>query len=166
MEVGPSEHAREMISIDISEYGDPLYSRAVRVPFSVYLKPWQQPWGFDVDVLANLQPLFVIPLQGVDWREGIGAMRDPQLTAELAAHANTTIPDATRGTEKMLDDYRKSNLAKFHEWFYSQEQHPAELWPETYDRQPVEILPACARVALESQMICCFGRHLSAGLFA
>ena len=112
MEVGPSEHGREMISIDISEYGDPLYSRAVRVPFSVYLKPWQQPWGFDVDVLANLQPLFVIPLQGIDWREGIGAMRDPQLTAELAAHANTTIPDATRGTGKVLDDYREIEASK------------------------------------------------------
>ena len=150
VEVWPSQHGREMISIDISEYGDPLYSRAVRVPFSVYLKPWQQPWGFDLDVLANLQPLFVIPLQGIDWREGIAAMRDPQLTAGLAAHANTTIPDATRGTGKVLDDYRKSNLAKFHEWFYSQEQHPAELWPETYDRQPLEILPACARIALET----------------
>ena len=77
VEVGPSDHGREMISIDISEYGDPLYSRMLRVPFSVYLKPWQQPWGFDVDVLARLKPLFVIPLQGIDWREGIFAMRDP-----------------------------------------------------------------------------------------
>lgn len=150
VEVGPSPHGREMISLDISEYGDPLFSRAVRVPFSVYLKPWQQPWGFDVDVLANLQPLFVIPLQSVDWREGIGAMRDPQLTADLAAHTDTKIPDAALGTGKLLDDYQGSNLAKFHEWFYSQEQHPAELWPETYDRQPLEILPACARVALET----------------
>jgi hypothetical protein len=149
VEVGPSKHGREMISIDISEYGDPLYSRAVRVPFSVYLKPWQQAWAFEVDTLAKLQPLFVVPLQGINWPQGISAMRDPQLTAELAAHANMTIPDATRGTGKMLDDYKRSKLAKFHEWFYSQEQHPAELWPETYDRQPMEILPACARVALE-----------------
>jgi hypothetical protein len=149
VEVGPSEHGREMISIDISEYGDPLYSRAVRVPFSVYLKPWQQPWAFDADALTNLPPLFVIPLQGIDWRQGISAMRDPQLTAELAAHANTTIPDATRGTGKVLDDYKKSKLARFHAFFYSQEQHSAELWPETYDRQPLEILPACARIALE-----------------
>ena len=149
VEVGPSKHAREIISIDISEYGDPLYSREVRVPFSVYLKPWQQAWAFEVDTLAKLQPLFVVPLQGINWPQGISAMRDPQLTAELAAHANMTIPDATRGTGKMLDDYKRSKLAKFHEWFYSQEQHPAELWPETYDRQPLEILPACARVALE-----------------
>jgi len=150
LEVGPSKHGREMISIDISEYGDPLYSRMLRVPFSVYLKPWQQPWIFDVDVLARMQPLFAIPLQGMDWREGISAMRDPQLTAELAAHVSTGIPDATHGTGKLVTDYWTSKLAEFHASFYSQEQHPAELWPETYDWQPLEILPACARVALET----------------
>ena len=149
VEVGPSQHGREMISIDISEYGDPLYSRMVRVPFSVYLKPWQQPWAFDTDILSNLQPFFVVPLQGIDWREGIAAMRDPQLTVKLAARASSEIPDATPGTGKLLRAYEKSKLAKFHADFYSQEQHPPELWPETYDQQPLEILPACARVALE-----------------
>jgi hypothetical protein len=149
VEVGPSQHGREMISIDISEYGDPVYSRAVRVPFSVYLKPWQQPWVFDVDVLANLQPFFVVPLQGIGWREGIAAMRDPQLTMKLAARGSSEIPDATPGTGKLLRDYQKSKLAEFHALFYSQEQHPAELWPETYDQTPLEILPACARVVLE-----------------
>jgi hypothetical protein len=150
VEVGQSEHGREMISIDISEYGDPLYSRMLRVPFSVYLKPWQQPWGFDVDILANLQPLFLIPLHGIDWRAGIFTMRDRRSTAELAEHSSTRIPDATRGTGQLLEDYRKSKLIKFHALFYSQEQHPAELWPDTYDRQPLQILPACARLALET----------------
>ena len=111
VEVGPSKHAREMISIDISEYGDPLYSRAVRVPFSVYLKPWQQPWGFDVDALAHLKPLFVIPLQGIDYRQGISAMRDPQLTLKLAARGSSKIPDATASTGKLLQEYEKSKLA-------------------------------------------------------
>jgi hypothetical protein len=150
VEVGPSDHGREMISIDISEYGDPLYSRMLRVPFSVYLKPWQQSWIFHPDVLARLQPLFAIPLQGLDWREGISTMRDPQLTMKLAAHASTTIPNATHGTGKLLEDYWNSKLADFHASFYSQEQHPAELWPDTYDRLALEILPACARVALET----------------
>jgi hypothetical protein len=149
VEVGPSEHGREMISIDISEYGDPLYSRAIRVPFSAYLKPWQQPWQFDVDALVNLPLLFVIPLQGIDWRQGISTMRDSRLTAELAGHSSIRIPDGTRGTEALLQDYSKSKLAEFHALFYSQNQHPWELWPETYDRQPLQILPACARVALE-----------------
>jgi hypothetical protein len=149
VEVGPSEHGREMISIDISEYGDPLYSRVIRVPFSVYLKPWQQPWAFASDVLTNLQPLCVIPLQGIDWRQGISTMRDLRLTVKLAEHTSTKIPDATRGTGRLLSEYQKSKLAKFHAWFYSQEQHPAERWPETYDRLPLGILPACTRLALE-----------------
>jgi hypothetical protein len=149
IEVGPSDHGREMISIDISEYGDPLYSRTIRVPFGVYLKPWQQPWGIASDVLTNLQPLCVIPLQGIDWRQGISTMRDLRLTANLAKHTSTKIPDATRGTGMLLSEYQKSKLAKFHAWFYSQEQHPAERWPETYDRLPLGILPACARLALE-----------------
>jgi hypothetical protein len=148
-EVGPSYHGREMISIDISEYGDPLYSRMIRVPFSVYLKPWQQRWAFAPEVIENLQPLFVIPLQGIDWRHGISIMRDSSLTAQVASRASTKIPDAACGTGKLLSDYQESNLAKFHARFYSQEQHPAELWPETYDREPLEILPACARIALE-----------------
>jgi hypothetical protein len=149
IEVGPSEHGREMISIDISEYGDPLYSRMIRVPFSAYLKPWQQPSIFVPDILANLHPVFVIPLQGIDWRQGISTMRDQRLTAKLAAHTSTKIPDSTRGTGKLVADYQRSKLAKFHASFYSQEQHPTERWPETYDQTPLEILPACVRVALE-----------------
>jgi hypothetical protein len=150
VEVGPSEHGREMISIDISEYGDPLFSRTLRVPFSAYLKPWQQPWDFDADTLNNLQPLFAIPLQRMDWHEGISTMRDSQLTKELAARVSTRIPDATYGTGNLLTDYWNSKLAQFHASFYSQDQHLAELWPETYDRLSLEILPACARVALET----------------
>jgi len=37
-----STGSREAISIDISEYGDPLHTRGMRVPFSGYLKPMQQ----------------------------------------------------------------------------------------------------------------------------
>ena len=77
-------------------------------------------------------------------------MRDPHLAGELAERTSIKIPDGTRGTGKLLQDYSKSKLADFHAFFYSQEQHPAELWPETYDRQPLEILPACVRVALET----------------
>jgi hypothetical protein len=149
VEVGPSEHGREMISIDISEYGDPLYSRTVRVPFSVYRKPWQQRWAIGAEILENLQPLFVIPLQGIEWREGISIARDPARTKKLAANTSGRIPDGTHGMARLLAGYEQSKLAKFHRFFYAQEQHPAELWPETYDQTPLEILPACARVVLE-----------------
>lgn len=149
VEVGPTEHGREMISIDISEYGDPLYSRAIRVPFSVYRKPWQQHWAIGPEILKNLQPFFVIPLQGIDWREGISITRDRRLTQKLAARSSVKIPDGTQGTGRLLAEYEESKLAKFHRLFYAQAQHPADLWPDTYDRVPLEILPPCARIALE-----------------
>ena len=45
VEVGPSEHGREMISIDISGIRRSALLTRSRVPLSVYLKPWQQPWA-------------------------------------------------------------------------------------------------------------------------
>lgn len=149
VEVGPSQHGREMVSIDISEYGDPLHSRMLRAPFSIYLKPWQQRWAFGAHELENFPPLVVIPLENISWREGIPAMRDFATAQELARHSSTKIPDAGQSMQKLIDDYERSNVAKFHEWFYSQEPHPPERWAETYDQLPLEILPACARGVLE-----------------
>ena len=149
VEVGPSKHGREMISLDISEYGDPLYSRTIRVPFSVYLKPWQQSGGFPSNLLDNLQPFFVVPLGKIDWREGISVMRDSYRAAELARETMTEIPESTAGVEKLLRDYQQSELARFHAFFYEQEQHPPDIWPITYDNFSLDLLPACARVALE-----------------
>src|SRR5271165_4301872 len=42
VEVGPGEKGREMISMDISQFGDPLDIRFTRVPYSRYLKMEQQ----------------------------------------------------------------------------------------------------------------------------
>ncbi len=149
VEVGPSEHGREMVSIDISEYGDPLASRMLRAPFSVYLKPWQQRWAFGAHVLDTLPPLVVVPLGKITWREGISLMRNFTAVQELAQHSTTKIPDANESMQRLIDDYEESNVAGFHQWFYSQLPHPADEWPETYDRLPLEILPACAREILE-----------------
>jgi hypothetical protein len=149
LEVGPSPHGREMISLDISEYGDPLYTRVTRVPFSVYLKPWQQSWTVDSQLLSKLPPLFVIPAQGMTWREGVEAMRDVAATTKLAASSCTKIPDASESMASLIADYNRSNVAGFHDWFYSQAPHEPERWSETYDRFPLEILPLCARTILE-----------------
>jgi hypothetical protein len=150
MEVGPSGHGREMISLDISEYGDPLSTRMTRVPFSIYLKPWQQSWGIDPQVLDQLAPFFVIPLQGITWREGVRTMRDIAATTKLAENSCTIIPDASEGMGAVVADYAGSTVANFHDWFYAQEQQPPDRWSETYDRFELERLPACARMTLET----------------
>ena len=148
VEVGPGRRGREMISIDISEYGDPLYSRALRVPFTSYLKPQYQSWLIGEDLLRKLPALFCIPLHEMSWRQGIVVMRDPQMTAELAARASVKIPEFSEAMGNLVAEYEESALAKFHTWFYSVEHHPPEQWLDTYDRTPMNILPACVRTIL------------------
>lgn len=148
LEVGPQQRGREMISIDVSEYGDPLYARAIRLPFSFYLKPWQQRGVVGDSVAENLPPLFFIPLHEMDIQQGVKVMRDPQLAAELAERAHVRIPQQAAGMDKLVTAYTKSTLAKFHRHFYAEEHHPPEEWPQTYDRTPMDALPGCARCAL------------------
>lgn len=148
VEVISGSRGREMISIDISEYGDPLYSRALRVPFTSYLKPQYQSWLIGEDLLRKLPTLFCIPLHEMNWRQGIVVMRDAQMTAELAARASVKIPELSEAMANLVAEYKESALAKFHTWFYSVEQHPPEQWLNTYDRTPMSTLPACVRTIL------------------
>jgi hypothetical protein len=149
IEVGPSERGREMVSLDISEYGDPLTVRMLRVPFSVYFKPWQQRGAIADEVLSEMGPLFIIPPGGRTLAEALPIMRSPVLAADLAATAHTEIPDGSGAMENLIADYEASSLRRFHNDFYAQEHEPPECWPATYDRVPREIWPACARLILE-----------------
>ena len=149
VEVGPSDRGREMVSLDISEYGDPLPARMLRVPFSVYLKPWQQRGLIADDLLDGIRPLFVIPLGNLQLGEALPIMRSAEQATRLAATAETGIPDASREMERLIDDYQASSLGKFHGDFYSQEHEPPERWSETYDRVPLETWPACGRFMIE-----------------
>jgi hypothetical protein len=148
VEVGPGECGREMISIDISEYGDPLSTRATRVPFSAYLKPWQQQDLIGRDLVQSLSPIFFIPLHDMDIEQGIRVMRDVNMTRELAGNVSTKIPEHSRGMAKLISKYMNSSLQLFHDWFYSHRHHQPEDWPNTYDQTPLDPLPACARVVL------------------
>lgn len=150
VEAGPRLYDREMISIDLSEYGDPLHTRTLRVPFSIYHKPSQQRWLIGDEVLRGLPLILFIPLQGIGVREALEIRRDTQRTADLAARVSAAIPLEEAGTACLLAEYETSPLAAFHRWFYSQEPHPPEMWPETYDRTPMDVVPGCARSMLES----------------
>ena len=148
VEVGPSERGREMVSIDLSEYGDPLHTRTVRVPFSAYLKPWQQLYAVGSNNISKIGPIIFVPVDGLDIRQGMVVMRDPELAARLAERLSARIPDQTFGTASLIRHYRGSALRRFHEYFYSSIHDAPERWPWTYDRAPLEGLPAEARNAL------------------
>jgi hypothetical protein len=100
VEVGPSERGREMVSLDSSEYGDPLTVRLLRVPFSVYLKPWQQRGTIADEVLAAIPPLFVIPPGEMTLPEALPIMRSAELVTKLAAHTHAGIPDTSTAMQE------------------------------------------------------------------
>ena len=149
VEVGPTERGREMISLDISEYGDPLHVRVIRVPFGLYLKPWQQRAHFGPEVVAQLPPVFMIPLHEMSSTRGIKVMHEIESVLDLATRASTRIPDQSEGVANLVAAYERSELARFHGWFYAQEHEPPAAWPQTYDRTPLDALPPCARHTLE-----------------
>jgi hypothetical protein len=146
VEVGARFRDREMVSLDISEYGDPLHTRTLRVPFSFYHKPTQLGWGCGEDDCTRL---CFVPLGRISVADALKIRSDVRRAAELAAQVSTAIPEQSAGTERLVSDYVASPLAQFHDWFYAQEQHAEEAWPETYDRTALEALPNCARRMLE-----------------
>ena len=139
----------EAISIDISEYGDPLHTRGTRIPFSVYLKPLQQRFLLNKDLIKGMPPLFVIPLFEMDVHQGLLAMRDIGAVQDLAHRASVRIPDSSDATRKLLDMYVTSSLARFHESFYSREQCEPDNWPHTYDVVSLHDLPPCISMILK-----------------
>jgi hypothetical protein len=146
---GPVERGREIVSIDLSEYGDPLQTRMIRVPFSLYLKPTEQRDLMGREALARIPQMFLIPLHKMDARQGSLIMRNPSDVAKLASQASVQIPDQSISMERLVTEYMGSPLARFHDWFYSQEYDPPKQWSQAYASSILEELPPCARIILE-----------------
>ncbi|MGD1097531.1 MAG: hypothetical protein ABSB35_36790 [Bryobacteraceae bacterium] len=128
IEVGPGIGGREIVSFDLSEYGDPLHTRHVRLPFSAYLKPRQFHWTLGEAGMRALLPIFTIPLSGMTTAQAIYAARDPDKVIELAGQVSTIIPDRSEEMNELLDKYEHSELFAFHKQFYSQlRETPASL---------------------------------------
>lgn len=144
VEVGPLKHGREIISIDLSEYGDPLYTRTTRMPFSQYLKSVRAAQRTNNGLTRLHQPLFTIPLFEMNDLEGLFVMQDGDAVIDLARHATVQIPEQSPGTCRLIASYRASRLARFHCDFYMTEHDLPKCWPSGYDRTPLETLPRCA----------------------
>lgn len=143
VEVGPIKHGREIISIDLSEYGDPLYTRTTRMPFSRYLKSVRSAPKLNNDVARLLSPLAMIPLFEMSDSEGLFVMQDKDAVIDLARRATVQIPEQSSGTSRLIASYRDSRLARFHCDFYMSEHDSPQEWSLGYDRTPLDTLPRC-----------------------
>jgi hypothetical protein len=143
--VGPGPNGREIVSLDLSQFGDPLHDRGIRIPFTAYLK------GAHLGAPPEVQerPLVVLPVVAGDERAARAAMHDLDLAAAFARRAAAAIPEASRATEDLIAAYLDSDLAAFHALYEAVEPEPPERWPEIYDRLDLSVLPLCARRVLE-----------------
>jgi hypothetical protein len=148
--VGPClTRQREMISIDISEYGDPLHTRMIRMPFTNYLKPWVTGLAKDLGIEAVIPRLRTIPLHEMDVRQALKVRRVRKEVLRLARRSISSVPLQEEGTARLIDSYLASALRRFHRDYYSTRHDPRARWQETYGRTPLAGLPPCVKDILE-----------------
>lgn len=137
VEVGPGRRGRQIVSLDVSEYADPLHLRTIRVPYGPYLKRERlaRARGESEDT-----PLLAIPLHEMDEATALRMMTDPDQVALLARRASAEIPDRTAGMQNLVSRYRNSRLHAFHRWHYGAGTAAASELPH---------LPPCVESVLE-----------------
>lgn len=152
IEVEPGPGGREIVSLDLSEYGDPLSIRSIRVPFGPYLKPRRLAWSRGEEVPPG-EDLLVIPLVGVEEGTSPALMRAPARAARLARRVSTRIPDQTSGTRRLLTRYLGSRLARIHRWHDST--------PRITPGMPPRLPPCVAELlAPQARLLCPAGLQL------
>ena len=140
---------RELVSIDISEYGDPLQTRMVRMPFTAYLKPWLSGLAHQLGIAHQLPPIHAIPLHEMDLHHALKLRQRVADVQSLARRAPVRIPSQEKGTARLLQAYLNSPLRRFHQHFYATLHDPPEQWPHTYHQTPLDPLPPCVRDLLQ-----------------
>jgi hypothetical protein len=113
---------REMLSIDISEYGDPLGSRMIRIPYTVYRKPWLSGLIGRLGLENEVDEFFTLPMHEMGLAQLLLDRRCPDEIIRLARRAGVGIPIQEQGTERLMEHYLRSPLCAFHRDFYAEPQ--------------------------------------------
>lgn len=142
--VGTGLVGRECVSIDFSHVGDPLDTRHVRTAFSTYQWHRLRPDIFGDRASRDVPPLVVLPRDGQSFTDMLSIGRDLAAGAIAAANRPAQLPRVARGVKRLLDDYRSSPLARFHQEFLAETGR--ETRPEF---RCDEDLPPCVRGALD-----------------
>jgi hypothetical protein len=141
------ERGREMVVFDVTAYADPLTTRCLRTPFSLYLKPWLKGGILTEDLRSSVPLMVPVPMTDLDLSTAIMIMRDHREATDYAPACDTRIPVDDAGTSELLDRYQRSALADFHRYFYSERHDEPTHWAESYDRLEIARLsPACQTV--------------------
>lgn len=139
---------REAISLDLSLYVNPLHTRSIRFPFSVYSKHLLKTSIIGEIVARNRGYLFCIPRSTKNGELSLfkilQAREDIDHTIKLAKTTDCCIPDHSEGFSLLLKDYKTSALYSFHHEYDAVEQDDRSVWPQSYDRFDLNSIPPCA----------------------
>ncbi|MCX6349940.1 MAG: hypothetical protein NTV79_10655 [Candidatus Aureabacteria bacterium] len=147
---GRTVRGREGMNLDITQYGDPLFMRTIRMSFSTHQKHKIYVEKVGVETARGLPFFATVPRNSLSYEELYEIRRHLTTAADYAAGVCSEIPDAAIGWGKVLDDYLVSPLFAFHHDFDAMESEPPARWPETYWRLDLNALPHCVANALRN----------------
>lgn len=139
----------EAVSLDLSMYGDPIFMRDIRCPFSLYQKHKLIRYKYG-DYITDTVPFFItlprfVQETELKLNELLKIRKNFKDAINLSKKINTEIPDNSENLKTLLDSYCSSTLYKFHKDFDSVEHDPPSIWYKTYDCfHPID-LPPCVR---------------------
>lgn len=152
--VGHGRHGREAISMDLSMYGDPIYMRDIRCPFSTHQKHKVMRYKVGEQIARDIPVQTCFPTGNdtvqIPLSERLRMRRHFRWTSEWAKSCgNLSIPVANDGFLALIAEYKRSRLAEFHRHFDSAEHDHWTKWPQTYDRFNLSHIPPCVAHCLQ-----------------
>lgn len=149
---GSRRVGHEAISIDLSMYGDPIFMRDLRMPFSTHQKHKVARDKVGSRIARETPVQVALPVGNLSLESRLGMRRHFRRAAEWAEACADTggcrIPVATGVISSLVSEYRASRLAEFHAYFDSERHDDPSRWRETYDRTDLRALPPCIAVVL------------------
>lgn len=147
--VGPnSRKKREAMSFDLSMYGDPIYMRDIRCPFSTHQKHKLQSYKVGQEISSNIPPRFAVIRNKITLQEALEIRKSPEKTIVYAGTVSCKIPDFSKNFLRLLEAYRKSPLCGIHREFDSVKIDDEKSWHKTYDALDPDTIPTCARLCI------------------
>lgn len=141
-------NGREIISIDLSQYGDPVYMRDIRCAFSTHQKHRVQKYKVGEGISLGTPIQVCIPRGNLQLDDVLKIRRDYGKAKELASGSTAVIPNYNEKFLNIISDYKNSDLFKIHQYIENENPHKPEEWGTTYDLLDFSALPPCVSHAL------------------
>jgi len=142
--IGKSKRGmREAISFDLSMYGDPIYMRDIRTPFSTHQKHKIQWWKVGKYISETIPPRIAVPRKKITLDDALKIRKDLNKAIELAKKTSCKIPDVSKTFKTVVSAYKKSALYKIHKSFDETEIDEPSRWAKTYYAINLAELPPC-----------------------